>query len=263
MFCKAESIVKKFYQGIGTFKADVVRTALKICQRKTMSLDEIIDDADFPSTMVLDEEWDIIGKDEMSEARLAKKKHKDWMHKMDCKSIKLYSVGDKGGTEKVMKKKRKAKPKEAEISEEDFKEESRKVLERLKESSPQFDINGHHNIWIVKPAGLSRGRGIEVFDTLVEIIDNCYREGHWVAMKYIENPMLIHNRKFDIRQWVLVTNWNPLAVWFWNEPYVRFPAAEYDPSNLNDRFVHLTNNSVAKYAKNTTSLGQGNMWYIS
>jgi tubulin monoglycylase TTLL3/8 len=125
----------------------------------------------------------------------------------------------------------------------------------MKERDPQYDLNGHNNIWIVKPAGLSRGRGIEVFDTLVEIIDNCYREGHWVAMKYIENPMIIQNRKFDIRQWVLVTSWNPLTIWFWNKPYLRFPAVEYDPKNLEDRFVHLTNNSVAKHAKNGSNIG--------
>lgn len=69
---------------------------------------------------------------------------------------------------------------------------------RLKDIDPQYEINGHNNIWIVKPAGLSRGRGIDVFNTLVEIIDNCYQEGHWVAQKYIENPMIVQNRKFDI-----------------------------------------------------------------
>jgi tubulin monoglycylase TTLL3/8 len=123
-------------------------------------------------------------------------------------------------------------------------------------------MNGYNNIWIVKPAGLSRGRGIEVFSSFVEILDNCHKEGQWVAQKYIENPMIIHGRKFDIRQWVLVTSWNPLTIWFWNKPYIRFPAADYDPKNLNDKFVHLTNNSVAKYAKNCTEMGEGNMWDV-
>lgn len=71
--------------------------------------------------------------------------------------------------------------------------------------------------------------------------------------------MLIQGRKFDIRIWVIVTSWSPLTIWFWNKPYIRFPAAEYDPENF-DRYVHLTNNSVAKYAKNAIEIGEGNMW---
>ena len=61
---------------------------------------------------------------------------------------------------------------------------------------------------------------------------------------------------------MLVTSWNPLTIWFWNEPYIRFPAAEYDPTNLSDRFVHMTNNSLAKHAKNAVEIGVGNMWAL-
>jgi len=73
--------------------------------------------------------------------------------------------------------------------------------------------------------------------------------------------MIIQGRKFDIRIWVLVTSWHPLVIWFWNKPYLRFPAAEYDPESM-DRYIHLTNNSVAKYAKNALEIGEGNMWRV-
>eukprot|EP01016_Furgasonia_blochmanni_P013144 TRINITY_DN16657_c0_g1_i1.p1 TRINITY_DN16657_c0_g1~~TRINITY_DN16657_c0_g1_i1.p1 ORF type:complete len:272 (+),score=56.10 TRINITY_DN16657_c0_g1_i1:63-878(+) len=118
------------------------------------------------------------------------------------------------------------------------------------------------NVWIVKPAALSRGRGIACFNTLTEILDYVKgKEMQWVIQKYLENPLIIKNRKFDIRQWVLVTDWNPLTIWFYDECYVRFSAESFDFNNISNKFAHLTNNSVVKYSKNfDNSEIEGNMW---
>lgn len=70
MLIKAESIVKKFYHEIDTFEDKVIKTALDICERRLLSLDEIIDMKDFPENLVEDAEWDIIGKDELDEKKL-------------------------------------------------------------------------------------------------------------------------------------------------------------------------------------------------
>ena len=48
-----------------------------------------------------------------------------------------------------------------------------KILEELKKKYPQFNLNGEKNIWIIKPAGSSRGRGIVLYKQLVEILDLC------------------------------------------------------------------------------------------
>ena len=76
--------------------------------------------------------------------------------------------------------------------------------------------------------------------------------------------MIIKNRKFDIRQWVLVTCWNPLTIWMFAEPYIRFPAADFSYAQIQNLYAHLSNNSVAKNAKKITVTHEieGNMWCL-
>ena len=70
------------------------------------------------------------------------------------------------------------------------------MLEDISQNFPQSAINGESNVWIVKPAGLSRGRGIQCFNNLIEILDHINsKEMQWVAQKYIENPLIVLKRK--------------------------------------------------------------------
>eukprot|EP00330_Aristerostoma_sp_ATCC50986_P001585 CAMPEP_0114595016 /NCGR_PEP_ID=MMETSP0125-20121206/16731_1 /TAXON_ID=485358 ORGANISM="Aristerostoma sp., Strain ATCC 50986" /NCGR_SAMPLE_ID=MMETSP0125 /ASSEMBLY_ACC=CAM_ASM_000245 /LENGTH=97 /DNA_ID=CAMNT_0001796015 /DNA_START=393 /DNA_END=686 /DNA_ORIENTATION=+ len=77
----------------------------------------------------------------------------------------------------------------------------------------------------------------------------------------MENPLLIKNKKFDIRQWALISDWDNFVVWFYDECYIRFSVRDYDPENLKNRFSHLTNYSISKKATDFHEQEiEGNMW---
>lgn len=98
---------------------------------------------------------------------------------------------------------------------------------------------------------LSRGRGIRCYNNLYDIVTYCCGgTGQFVVQKYIENPLLIGGKKFDIRQWVYIQDYNPPKIWFYDECYIRFCADDYSLDNISNRFQHLTNNSIQKYNKN-------------
>lgn len=79
------------------------------------------------------------------------------------------------------------------------------------------------NIWIVKPANLSRGRGIYLIDDITEV----NVEDVSVISKYITNPLLINGHKFDLRIYVCVTSFDPLRIYVYKEGLARFASEEY------------------------------------
>ena len=102
-----------------------------------------------------------------------------------------------------------------------------------------------NQFWIVKPVASSQGRGIFLTKNINEIPTN----HQTIASRYIINPFLINNKKFDLRIYAFVTSIIPLRIYRFKEGLTRFAANKYN-LDMNDRCAHLTNYAVNKNNKN-------------
>lgn len=160
--------------------------------------------------------------------------------------------------------------------------ENRKILEtnKLKEELSSISMSGEEeakiysekiasiqalNFWIMKPIGLSRGRGI----SMVKDLAFSYSQSS-VIQRYVEKPLLLNGYKFDLRLYVLVTSFRPLGkdycllclmdafltclcivdveVFIYKEGFARVSTLAYSSSvdSLDNLFIHLTNSSIQK-----------------
>eukprot|EP00828_Plagiopyla_frontata_P038064 TRINITY_DN4994_c0_g1_i3.p1 TRINITY_DN4994_c0_g1~~TRINITY_DN4994_c0_g1_i3.p1 ORF type:complete len:255 (-),score=34.02 TRINITY_DN4994_c0_g1_i3:60-824(-) len=81
-----------------------------------------------------------------------------------------------------------------------------------------------------------------------------------ILQKYIEKPLLILQRKFDIRMWVLLTY--DLNILLFTEGYLRLSSENYDLQS-SDQFIHLTNNAIQKFSQNSSKFEEGNQLSFS
>ncbi|NXJ48859.1 TTLL5 polyglutamylase, partial [Spizaetus tyrannus] len=121
--------------------------------------------------------------------------------------------------------------------------------------------------WIVKPVASSRGRGVYLINNPNQIV----LEDNILVSRYISNPLLIDDFKFDVRLYVLVTSYDPLVIYLYEEGLARFATVRYDQTskNIKNQFMHLTNYSVNKKSGDYVSCDDpevedyGNKWSMS
>ena len=81
----------------------------------------------------------------------------------------------------------------------------------------------------------------------------------YIIQKYLKNNLLFQRRKFDIRTYVLLVSIGGIKKFYWySEGYLRTASEIYDLSDLDDPFIHLTNDAIQANGDNYSKYEKGN-----
>lgn len=150
-----------------------------------------------------------------------------------------------------------------------FDPEFAKFTDYYHKIASESEKTGLKNIWIVKPGeNTNRGSGISICNSL-EMVRNevssqsfCPETGHrrsFILQKYLETPLLLNKRKFDIRCYSLLTSINGvLQCYFYQEGYLRTSCKEFNLKDVTSKIIHLTNDAVQKYSEEYGKFEAGN-----
>ncbi|KAL5110035.1 Tubulin polyglutamylase TTLL4 [Taenia crassiceps] len=105
-----------------------------------------------------------------------------------------------------------------------------------------WDSEGAEHQWILKPPASARGLGVRVVNKWSQIP----KKRPLIVQRYLNNPYLINNSKFDLRIYVFVYSVHPLIVYVHEDGLVRFASRIYtnSPRFVGNRYIHLTNYSI-------------------
>jgi len=144
--------------------------------------------------------------------------------------------------------------------------------------------------WIMKPIGKSQGAGIFLVNRLAQLqqwrppttwvpgggaprgaksekdTDDADAAQDppevYVVQKYVEGPLLIGGKKFDLRLYAMVTNYQPLTIYMHRGGFCRFSMSRYtsDKSDMTNLGKHLTNVAVQKHSGKAAYKRTGAKW---
>ncbi|XP_041627308.1 inactive polyglycylase TTLL10 isoform X12 [Vulpes lagopus] len=138
-----------------------------------------------------------------------------------------------------------------------------------------FTLFDENQIWICKPTASNQGKGIFLLRNQEEVAalqvkaqsiedDPIYRKMPFrapqarVAQRYIQNPLLLDGKKFDVRSYLLIACAMPYMVFF-GHGYARLTLSLYDPHS-SDLSGHLTNQFMQKKSPLYVLLKEDTVW---
>uniref|UniRef100_A0A8C5SUH5 Tubulin tyrosine ligase like 10 n=1 Tax=Laticauda laticaudata TaxID=8630 RepID=A0A8C5SUH5_LATLA len=140
-----------------------------------------------------------------------------------------------------------------------------------------FEIYKEPHIWICKPTSSNQGRGIFLLKSQAEVRtlqaklqstedEPTYKKLPYklpqarIVQRYIDRPLLLEGKKFDVRSYLLIACTVPYMVFF-GHGYVRLTCLNYDPKS-NDLTSHLTNQYVQKKSPIYTHVKEETVWLM-
>ena len=114
--------------------------------------------------------------------------------------------------------------------------------------------------WILKPSARAQGKGIFLINKLSQVRKwyatqwpgavKVNSSDAYVVSRYIQNPLLVGGKKFDLRLYVCIRSYRPLQAYKSSLCFARFCNFKYteDEDDLDNAFVHLTNVAVQKHS---------------
>ncbi|XP_026966403.1 inactive polyglycylase TTLL10 isoform X3 [Sagmatias obliquidens] len=139
-----------------------------------------------------------------------------------------------------------------------------------------FDaLSAETQMWICKPTASNQGKGIFLLRNQEEVAalqaktqsiedDPIYRKMPFrapqarVVQRYIQNPLLLDGKKFDVRSYLLIACTMPYMVFF-GHGYARLTLGLYDPQS-SDLCGHLTNQFMQKKSPLYLLLKDDTVW---
>ncbi|XP_036163462.1 inactive polyglycylase TTLL10 isoform X2 [Myotis myotis] len=148
-------------------------------------------------------------------------------------------------------------------------------LDIREERETFFGLFDETQTWICKPTASNQGKGIFLLRSQQDVAtlqakvrsledDPVYRRMPFrtpqarVAQRYIENPLLLDGKKFDVRSYLLIACAMPYMVFF-GHGYARLTLSLYDPESQ-DLSGHLTNQFMQKKSPLYVLLKENTVW---
>ncbi|CAI2363799.1 unnamed protein product [Moneuplotes crassus] len=113
--------------------------------------------------------------------------------------------------------------------------------------------------WICKPSKGAQGDGLQLVSNMWEISDMLQRD-EFIIQDYIEKPLLVDKKKFDLRLYIVVYGAEPMTAYLCEEGMSRFCTVDYKPpskSNRRNEFMHLSNYSINKHSDDYVKDSEG------